>query len=70
MSNIDSFTITRPAAADSLLHWKVMAGRLQHLPIEVQTEVKMSEYKCDYWGGHVDLSYSDNWLTATLKAPR
>ena len=57
MSNIDSFMITPPAAVACLLHWKVMAGGLQHLPLEVQTEVKMSEQECDYGGDPVDLRY-------------
>ena len=55
MSNIDSFTITPPAAVACLLHWKVMACVLQHLPLEAQTEVKISEQECDYGGDPVDL---------------
>ena len=55
MSNIDSFTITPLAAVACLLHWKVMACVLQHLPLEIQAEVKMSEQECDYGGDPVDL---------------
>ena len=55
MSNIDSFTISPPAAVACLLHWKVMACVLQHLPFSVQTEVKMSEQECDYGGDPVVL---------------
>ena len=32
-----------------------MACVLQHLPLEVQTAVTMSEQECDYGGDHVDL---------------
>lgn len=55
LSNIDSLTITPPASVACLLHWKVMACILQHLPFEIRQQIKSSDVECDYSGDPVHL---------------